>query len=87
MTKEGNEEKKEAPSAVTPAQKTFDRAIEEQEKLLEEFARVADELQEILASLEASTFVKRLKAASRKQTELSDILSDTLGGGFGLKIS
>mgnify|MGYP000957076330 CR=1 FL=1 len=73
-----------APPAETPAQKTFDRALEEQEKLLEEFARVTDELREILASLEASTFVKRLKAASRKQTEIADTLSKTLDGGFGL---
>lgn len=72
------------PSAETPAQKTLDRALEEQEKLLSEFARVTDELQEILASLEASTFVKRLKLASRKQTELADLLSGTLAGAFGL---
>lgn len=75
---------KEVPAAETTVQKTFDRALEEQRKLLEEFARVADELAAILASLEASTFVKRLKAASRKQTELADTLSKTLSGSFGL---
>lgn len=68
----------------TPAQKTLDRAIEEQQALLAEFAKVADELAAILASLEASTFVKRLKAASRKQTELADTLATTLAGSFGL---
>lgn len=78
----GDEAKPEA--AETPARKTLDRALEEQKKLLEEFARVADELAAILASLEASTFVKRLKLASRKQTELADALSGTLSGSFGL---
>lgn len=74
----------ETPPAETPAQKTFDRALEEQRKLLEEFARVTDELQEILASLEASTFVKRLKLASRRQTEIADTLAKTLADAFGL---
>ena len=72
------------PSPATPAQKTLDRALEEQKELLAEFAKVADELAAILASLEASTFVKRLKAASRKQTELADTLAKTLGSSFGL---
>lgn len=71
-------------ASETPAQKTLERAIDEQKKLLEEFARVADELAAILASLEASTFVKRLKLASRKQTELADTLSGTISGAFGL---
>ena len=75
---------KKRTDAETPAQKTLDRALEEQEELLAEFARVADELQEILSSLEASTFVKRLKLASRKQTELADLLAGSLAGAFGL---
>lgn len=72
------------PAADTPARKGLDRAIDEQKQLLQEFARIADELAAILASLEASTFVKRLKLASRKQTELADALSGTLSGSFGL---
>jgi len=68
----------------TPAQKTLERALAEQEELLAEFAKVADELATILASLEASTFVKRLKAASRKQTEVADTLAETLGASYGL---
>lgn len=80
----GEGAKREPPPAETPVQKTLDRALDEQRKLLEEFARVADELASILASLEASTFVKRLKLASRKQTELADTLADTLAGAFGL---
>lgn len=77
-------EPKPDSAPATPAQKTLDRALEEQKELLAEFAKVTDELAAILASLEASTFVKRLKAASRKQTELADSLSKTLSGSFGL---
>lgn len=75
---------KPGSAPATPAQKTLDRALEEQEELLAEFAKVADELAAILASLEASTFVKRLKAASRKQTEVADALAETLGASYGL---
>lgn len=80
----GKEGDAPGPPPSSPAQQGLDRALEEQRELLAEFARVADELAEILASLEASTFVKRLKAASRKQTELADAVAKTLGEGFGL---
>lgn len=74
----------EAGEAESPAQEKMDEAITEQEGLLAEFAKVADELQELLASLEASTFVKRLKAASREQMEIATDLNTTLNGGFGM---
>ncbi|MEX2579261.1 MAG: hypothetical protein WD342_09395 [Verrucomicrobiales bacterium] len=68
----------------TPAQEELDSAVTEQKGLLEEFAKVADQLQEILSSLEASTFVKRFKAASRKQFDIASTLNKTLDAGFGL---
>ncbi len=77
-------DKKEEEKAETPAQEKLDEAITEQEGLLEEFAKVADQLQEILSSLEASTFVKRLKAASREQMKVAKNLNTTLVGGFGM---
>ena len=77
-------EEKKTPPAETPAEEKLDEALTEQKDLLAEFAKVTDELQEILSSLEASTFVKRLKAASRKQTEIAASLNLTLNGGFGL---
>ena len=54
-----------------------------QEDLLEEFSRIADELKKILGNLEGSTFVKRLKAASRKQLEVAGELNKLLAGTFG----
>jgi len=80
----GTDEKKTPAVAATPVEKKVDEALTEQKELLAEFARVTDELQGILSSLEASTFVKRLKAASRKQTEIAASLNLTLDSGFGL---
>jgi hypothetical protein len=68
----------------SPAQEDVDQAVEEQENLLEEFAKVAEELQLILDNLEGSTFVKRLKAASRRQLEVAGDLNETLVAAFGL---
>src|SRR5690606_5504970 len=48
-----------------PAAERVEEAVQEQRELLAEFEKVADELNEILANLEGSTLVKRLKAASR----------------------
>lgn len=71
-------------ATASPAQKSLDRALEEQRALLDEFNRVVDELATILASLESSTFVKRLKAAAQKQTEIADRIAAILPDSFGL---
>ena len=57
------------PPSESPPPPPLDNAIDEQADLLAEFAKIADELQKILGELENSTFVKRLKAASRRQME------------------
>jgi hypothetical protein len=69
------------PSA--PQQK-LKEATDLQQDLLTEFARAAEELQRILNSLEGSTFVKRLKAAARRQTAVAQDLNQNLLTGFGL---
>lgn len=61
-----------------------DTAIQQQAELLAEFQAVRSDLQEILDDLENSTFVKRLKAAARRQLEIADQLSRTLQQGFGV---
>lgn len=70
-----------------PAGEKLDEAIDEQEDLLAEFARVADELAKILGNLEGSTFVKRLKAASRRQMEVAGDLNRGVKGSFGVDLS
>ena len=59
-------------------------AVTEQKELLAEFDKVADELNNILANLEGSTLVKRLKAASRKQQSVAGTLSNLVPNSFGV---
>ena len=68
-----------------PAGESMDEAVEEQKDLLAEFDKVADELNKILANLEGSTLVKRLKAASRKQFKISGTISDMIETTFGAR--
>ncbi len=60
-----------------------DQAIQEQADLLAEFERIADELNTILANLEGSTLVKRLKAASREQDQVAQRISSRIDAVFG----
>jgi hypothetical protein len=66
-----------------PISKKMDEAVTKQQDLLAEFEKVADELNRILANLEGSTFVKRLKAASRLQNRIAGRLADLVGQAFG----
>lgn len=68
----------------SPAQQKMDNAVQEQKDLLAEFAKVSDQLGEILASLEASTFVKRFKAASKQQMQMATHISTQTLDAFGI---
>ena len=69
----------------SPAQEKLEKAITEQSELLTEFAKVSDQLAEVLASLEASTFVKRFKAASRQQIKIATNLNHETLDAFGIE--
>jgi hypothetical protein len=69
----------------SPAQQKMDAAVTEQKDLLAEFAKVSDQLGDILGSLEASTFVKRFKAASQKQMSLASNISQSTLDAFGIE--
>ncbi len=71
-------------SEPSPAGEKMEEAVQEQEDLLAEFARISDELKKILDNLEGSTFVKRLKAASRRQLEVAGDLNSNLMDSFGV---
>jgi len=60
------------------------KAVEVQEDLIASFAKVAQELQQLLRSFENSTFVKRLKSAALQQIELASGLNAL--DGFGLDV-
>lgn len=80
-------QKKDADPAPpeSPAQEKLETAIQEQKDLLAEFAKVSDQLSEILASLEASTFVKRFKAASRQQMNIASNINQKTLDAFGIE--
>jgi hypothetical protein len=59
-------------------------AVAKQQDLLAEFEKIADELNRVLANLEGSTLVKRLKAASRLQYRIGGRLGDLVGNAFGV---
>jgi hypothetical protein len=72
-----------ASDGKPPAAQKVDEAVVEQKDLLAEFEKVANELNEVLANLEGSTLVKRLKAASREQYQIAGRIADNVEGAFG----
>jgi hypothetical protein len=77
------------PGAKPPeqdAQETVEEAVVEQRDLLAEFEKVANELNTILANLEGSTLVKRLKAAARQQYAIAGRLNDHIEDSFGTTV-
>jgi hypothetical protein len=66
-----------------PAGQKMDEAVARQQDLLAEFEKIADELNRVLANLEGSTLVKRLKAQSRLQYRIAGRLGDLVSEAFG----
>ena len=81
----GPQQKSDSQSC--PTEEKLDEAIAAQEDLLAEFQKVSDELAKILGNLEGSTFVKRLKAASRRQLEIAGDLNRSVSNSFGVSQS
>jgi hypothetical protein len=67
-----------------PGDNKVDDAVREQKDLLAEFDKIADELNNVLANLEGSTLVKRLKASSRKQQQVAGKLASLVSNSFGV---
>jgi hypothetical protein len=77
---------KDAPKPPdTPAQQTVDNALKVQQDLLAEFDKIAEELNKVLANLEGSTLVKRLKAAARLQDKVAGRIGDHVSDAFGVE--
>jgi len=79
----GKDEEEEAEEDAPSAAELVLQAVTEQQNLLDAFANLAGEMNDLLVAFENSTFVKRLKAASRKQIDLAVELNDL--DGFGLE--
>ena len=71
-------------AAACPAGNKLAEAVDAQEELLAEFQKVAEELQKLINNLEGSTFVKRLKAMSRRELVLANDISQSTLSGFGM---
>ena len=71
------------PAPPSPAGDKMEQAVRKQQELLVEFEKIVNELNNILANLEGSTLVKRLKAASRAQYKVAGRVGDLLEGSFG----
>lgn len=65
------------------AEVSLARAVETQHDLLAEFQQLSAEISDILANLQGSTLVKRLKAASREQEAIADRINEHLEAALG----
>ena len=81
---EKNEEDEDAAETPGAADLVLE-AVEEQQELLDAFAKLAEEMGKLLVSFENSTFVKRLKSASRRQIDIAVDLNNL--DSFGLERS
>ena len=61
-------------------------AVEKQRQLIDDFAAIARQLADVMARLEGTTFVKRLKAAARNESKVGEGLSKVAAGAFGTRI-
>ena len=77
----GRKNEEEEPSPPQTAELVLE-AVKEQQELLDAFAKLAEEMNKLLTGFENSTFVKRLKAASRRQIDIAVDLNNL--DGFGL---
>lgn len=66
-------------------QEAVQEAVKQQDELLAEFQKLADDMSELLGNLEGSTLVKRLKAASREQLQVANRIGDRIPSTFGVR--
>ncbi len=71
----------EEESSAPPTAELVLEAVKEQQELLDAFAELAEKMNKLLTGFENSTFVKRLKAASRRQIDIAVDLNNL--DGFG----
>ena len=73
-----------AKNNACPVEKKVAQAVRQQRDLLAEFEKIANAMNNLLANLEGSTLVKRLKGASRAQDQIAGRIGTQLDGTFGL---
>ncbi len=78
-----NDPNKKSGGGACPAGDNMAAAVDDQEALLAEFQSIAEELQKLIGNLEGSTFVKRLKALSRRELVLANDIDGSTLTAFG----
>jgi len=73
----------EAAAGKAAQQPLLAAAVEQQRKLIDDFAAIARQLADVMARLEGTTFVKRLKAAARSESQIGVGLATVVAGTFG----
>jgi hypothetical protein len=74
-------------SAKKQSQKQLlDAAVEKQRQLIEDFAKISQQLADVMARLEGTTFVKRLKAAARSELKVGEGLASVVSAAFGKSV-
>ncbi|MXV85779.1 hypothetical protein F4X88_02490 [Candidatus Poribacteria bacterium] len=81
----GRKNDEEEESAAPQTAELVLEAVKEQQELLDAFAALAEKMNKLLTGFENSTFVKRLKAASRRQIDTAVDLNNL--DGFGQDVS
>ncbi|MEM8668914.1 MAG: hypothetical protein AAGG48_15445 [Planctomycetota bacterium] len=76
--------KQDASSQPLPESGPLEEAVNEQRDLLAEFEKVAGDLNDVLANMEGSTLVKRLKASARNQQQIAGQLAGLVTDSFGV---
>jgi hypothetical protein len=63
--------------------KLLAEAVEKQRQLIEDFAKISQQLADVMTRLEGTTFVKRLKAAARSELKVGEGLASIVSNTFG----
>ena len=81
----GNVPKKSGGGSVKKKaqKKLLADAVEKQRQLIEDFAKISQQLADVMARLEGTTFVKRLKAAARSELKVGEGLASIVSNAFG----
>ena len=60
--------------------------VEKQRQLIEDFAKISQQLADVMSRLEGTTFVKRLKSAARSELKVGEGLASIVSSGFGKSV-
>lgn len=81
---DGSDKGSQQNQQPSPSDDPIDEIVEDQTRLIEEFRNAREALNDLMGDFENSSFVKRLKAASRNQLDLARRINRLVGKQFGV---